>query len=467
MLKKIDGLRLLVFISLTGTINIYCSTTFLANFENGYDAIFAKGSPKAIFGIKIPEGSVKITEGKFGKGLFLDKNVGSFQFGYETRDNFKHEEGTVEFWFKPEWDSDYKDPEGPSWWQGGSLYTIFSTLEPPTGFRLQKNHYNYLSYHYVYNYKQYASVGLSGKFWNKGDWVHLAASWDQNEGRLFINGKLVAVSDQWQVSTPYEYRMYLSGWGTFDDFRVSDKKIYVSSFPVPDKPLQVEKQQDVSRDIQITGDEKELLKKENVLFYVDFGEGLTPKFTNGSGQPFTNKTLEIEGKDEMKSLRLKRTGITPENTLCYLSAGNINQFLGTVEIAFRLSEHTVLPAILFDVSEIEQQTASQSHRRTGMRLLLNKDMSIEWQNLLDGRVISSVISKPIELKRDEWNRVGFSWKPASVCLFNDKTLLIESKGIPLPVKLANYIFIGSDSFGEEVLDGWIKEVKIIFKYWGE
>ncbi len=433
----------------------YGQTTFLADFDTGLDASYAAGSPKVLLGIKFPAGAARLVEGKFGQGLFLDKKVYQFQFGYETTKNFRHEQGTVEFWFRPEWDSDFIDPDAPAWIGKASSLTLFSTLESPTGFRLSKNQYNFLSFFYTNNYKSYATVGVSGKFWKKGEWVHCAASWDQNEGRLFLNGKLIACSDEWEASTPYEYRMFLSGWGTFDDFRVSGDKIYVSSFQPPVAPLTVRKKASPPPPA-LTAEEKKALAQNKVLLHVDCSRSLTAVTAAGSPEPISNRPLELSEK----ALRLTRTGILPETTLCYAGGKNVNQFLGTAEIAFRASEKAVLPVTLLDFSEIEQQTYASGYGRTGMRLVLTKDGRVEWQNLFAGRVIDAVTSKPLALKRDAWNRVSVSWRASTVSIYSDGVLCAQKVGASLPVKLAPYVFVGSDSLGENTLDGWVREVTI-------
>ena len=441
-------------------------TTFLADYENGLDAVYAAGSPKAQYSVRMPKDGARLADGKFGKGLFLEKSVGAFGFGYETRSNFSHEHGTVEFWYKPEWSSDFKDPDEAAWLKpaAGSSFILFSTLDSPYGYRLHKNQYNYLSFYYSYSYKTYAEVGtvpLEKLFWRKGEWTYVAVAWDEHEGRLFLNGKLIACSDEWSVKTPWEDRFFLSGWGTFDDVRISSNKVYISSFAVPAAPLKVEKAIPPPPAPAITPQEEQALEAERTLFLADFRDGATARFAKGSSCALFNRPAEFEGVGADKVLRFRRTGAVPEVTLGYPARDQINPFLGTVEIVFRPASTNQEQAILFDVSDLYQQDAFS--RRQGMRLVLKNAGMLEWQHLSQGRIVAAV-DAPIALQTDAWNRVGFSWRASTITLLQGGQTIKQQVGVPLPCTLPAYFFIGSDSQGTtNSFDGWFRSVKIMRK----
>ncbi len=442
-------------------------TTFLADFERGLDAAYAAGDPKAFFSVRAPRAGVRqVADGRFGRGLFLDRNVREFMFGYDSISNFCYERGTVEFWFRPEHDSDYKCDDDPDWMKSAaaSSFTLFSTAEPPYGYRLNKNQYNYLSFIYSYSYQTKAQVGtipLEKLFWEKGVWSHFAVAWDEDEARLFINGRLIACADHWAVKKPFDDRFFLSGWGTFDDVRISDGKLYVSSFTPPDAPLQALKNVPTPPPPELTAAEQAGLEQDKTLFYADYSRSATAVFARGAPAGVSNRQLEFEEIDGARALRLRRGGVLPEATLGYSSSDNICRFIGTMELVARLASTNAWPAVLFDCSDLENPVVRA--QRQGMRLVLKDAGTLEWQNLARDRVVASV-SAPVKLNHDGWNRLGFAWRGSEITLLQDGRPVGQAVGVPLPYKLPGYFFIGSDSQGTtNMLEGWIKSVEIFKK----
>ena len=234
----------------------FCDTTLLVDFDDGYDASFSVGEGAANTAPELKEGDVKLVDGKFGKGVFIGRDVPALALNYATKDNFSYKEGTLEFWFRPEWDSNakdesYKDSKGKPEWLHAYL---FSTSGSPTRFQLVKSRYGRLTFSYRKKYKTTASVTAPGRdFFQQGEWIHIAVSWDGNEARIFLNGKLASVSEEWDVAGKIGGRIALGSlgygtghgaWGTFDDFRISDNKKYTKDFTLPESPLGVEEGSD-------------------------------------------------------------------------------------------------------------------------------------------------------------------------------------------------------------------------------
>ncbi len=442
-------------------------TTFLADFEQGLDAVQAAGDPVAFFSVRAPREAIRLVEdGRFGRGLFLDRAVRSFMFGYDSRSNFCYERGTVEFWFRPEHDSDYKCDDDPEWMKSSaaSSFTLFSTAEPPYGYRLNKNQYNYFSFIYSYSYQTKAQVGTlppERLFWKKGEWSHFAAAWNQREARLFINGRLIACTDSWGVTRPFDDRFFLSGWGTFDDVRISSDMVYIGSFAAPAAPLHVQAMPVIPAPPAMSAEEQAAAAEQATMFHVDYQKGETAVFARGSPYGAANRPLEYGKVDGLKALRLRRTGKMPEATLCYQAADNISRFIGTVEVVVRPAESNAWPAVLFDCSDLETRAARA--RRQGMRLVLKDAGTLEWQNLARDRVVAAV-SAPVKLNHGGWNRLGFAWQGSAVSLLQNGEPVRRAVGIPLPYKLPGYFFIGSDSQGtSNIFDGWIKSAAIFRK----
>jgi hypothetical protein len=79
---------------------------------------------------------------------------------------------------------------------------LFASGSSPDGVVLSKNQYNNLGFIFSKGYQNEALVwsGIAAKnVFERDQWVHLASSWDKNEGRIFANGKLLAVSDKWDA----------------------------------------------------------------------------------------------------------------------------------------------------------------------------------------------------------------------------------------------------------------------------
>lgn len=458
----------------TALVTLACSmgqadTTFLASFESGYDAAFAKGNGKARIALGVEPGDIKLVPGRFGQGVLLKRKIPALTLSYETKANFSVRQGTLEFWFRPEWDSSFREPNGPAHLKGRTRVPLFSTSGSPTGFRLDKNQYNVLMFFYALSYDSSRSrVWRLGNFWQKQQWDHYAASWDGDEARLFLNGKLLAVSERWDVagaiggrmtlgSLPYGAQRHDGAWGTFDDFRISDTKLYVSSFALPMEPSRV---QSVARPSVAEGE-----KQNGDLLRIGFRDGVMAAYALGSTRPTANRPLEIESIDGVKAVRLHRQDGGVGDTLCYEAERNLDPFLCTMEIAVRFHDGAARPANLLDVTEIirSRRRPLLTNLRTGMRLMLSKDSRLVWQNLEAGEVIDSVESNQVQLTESPWHRLGVSWRGSAVRLHQDGECVGHKSGLALPSALPRYIFVGSNSQGEHTLDGWIKHVRITRK----
>lgn len=454
----------------------FCKTTLLVDFDDGYDASFSVGEGAARFATELKEDDVKLVDGKFGKGVFIGRDVPALTLYYGCKDNFSYKEGALEFWFCPEWDLSFKREKEIASDKSGKWmsFILFSTGGDPTCFRLTKNQYNWLSFYYRIRYKTTAAVrtqySTNSQVFQQGKWVHIAVSWDEDEARLFVNGGLVAVSDKWEVAGTVGdlvlgskgYGKGSGAWGTFDDFRISDNKKYISSFPLPREPLRIEKDTKVFPS-RLSEEEKKRFNERKTLFYIDFKNGLLANFSTGSPYGLSNRELKMEKIDGKEVARLQRYPDDPGDTLFFTLKDNLHPSLGTVEVTLQVSEENILPVVIFDASRVvlKKTNPADRYRRTGMRLILNEEACLEWQSIEDKKVISTVKSSPIELKKGKWYRFGFSWAGGTVSLYlNGKRIAME-ESVALPSRLGKYFFICSDSQGQNSLDGWVDKVEIL------
>ena len=463
---------LLVVFSLFGVAR--AETTFLADFDNGFNATFAKGNGEAQLAPEAAPKDVVPVQGKFGKGVFIARKVPPMVLSYETKNNFSSKEGTIEFWFRPAWDSKFTEADGPKYQQGRTEVSLFTTRGAPNGFKLGKSQYNVLQFFYARGYDTSNSyIGRLGNFWTKGKWQYYTAAWDENEARLFLDGKLLAVSDKWRIGGLVFDRFALGSvgggphkrdgaFGIFDDFRVSNTKRYISSFAPPKDPLKVEEITSTTKPTPISSDQLETLEEEGTMFYVDFSKSIVPLYARGESTPVSNAAIGPEKIKDETALRMRHYDYTTDDALCYPLHRNIDLFMGSAEILVRFETLEKLPVNLIDFTRVatDKRRLARSDLRTGMRLIINENSCLQWQHLKAGKTLASVSSVPIELKEHTWYRFGFSWKGSSVALRLDGKVLVDNMGLAMPTKLPRYIFVGSNSQAEHIVDGWIKHIRI-------
>ena len=416
-------------------------TTLLVDFEQRLDAAFAAGDHKARVDPRTTPEHVRIVDGRFGKGVFVSADAPGVALSYDVEKHLDPERGTVELYFRPNWE----------WADAPKHVTLLSTYGGGgTGFRVLKNQYNWLGFWYALRYKTMARVitqyARQSKVMGPPRWVHIAVSWDEAEARLFIDGGLVSISDQWEVAGGQFHRLTLGcvaygggrgAGGTFDELRLSGTKKYVASFPPPIAPLTVE-----------------------ALTEHDDREPLIANSPKAAWE--SNRPVEIERDDRGRAvLRLRRRDDVDD--VVYLpTAGGLSRFLGTLGLRARLAEPVQLPTVLFDATDIvfNYRRGRDRSRRTGWRLCLTSDARLQWQSLEDKSVVGHVQSEPLGLEAGEWHRFGVRWRASRVTLLYDGAEVASDVGQGLPSALPRYVYIGSQSTAQHTFDGWISDVEI-------
>lgn len=164
-------------------------------FEANYDtysqhADFAKGDKKA-YGFPENDLQLRMFPGIPGKSARNSLQVADTErVYYKAKDNFNAEEGTLSFWFKMV-NYDLSNDK---------LQSIFAVNEPGYYFRIIKNKNVFKDFIIAQIY--YKNNKMSKPFskqiqvytrplrWKKGEWHHIAVTWNKKEFRLYLDGVL-------------------------------------------------------------------------------------------------------------------------------------------------------------------------------------------------------------------------------------------------------------------------------------
>jgi hypothetical protein len=163
--------------------NLYSAPTqdgllFYADFNNGLDAGFAKGNKKAY-----PQGdpAAYLTDGISGKAALV--NGGKAELKYETAGNFNPEQGAISMFI-------YTKNFSLS---DSFFHVFFDAFVSKNMFVI----YKFFStpgqicflYQPMLNQPKHFALRTKPLEWNKGEWHHLAATWDQKQMTLYVDGK--------------------------------------------------------------------------------------------------------------------------------------------------------------------------------------------------------------------------------------------------------------------------------------
>jgi len=143
---------------------------FYSSFEGEIQAEIAKGSP---IGKQI--GNISYAEGKTGKGIV----VGEGEAKFSSEGNIWPERGTIEMWIKPlDWRGDDNE-----------FHSLFSLKK----LKLVKTQDNQLSFTVKGEGMQgiESFQGITTRcIWSENTWHQLIVTWDEEEMKLYIDGKL-------------------------------------------------------------------------------------------------------------------------------------------------------------------------------------------------------------------------------------------------------------------------------------
>ena len=161
------------------------------NFDAGkVQADFARsvGGPLAATasGVKI------VPSGKVGKGVLCPDSA---QLRLPAKGNLVAARGTVEMWVKPNWH-----------WNDNERHVFFTARAADGAWRtnrmtLMKNVNYSLNFSVAGSDGKGCAVAIRPNVFRKGEWIHLAASWDCRHGvKLFVDGAVVAeAKGRWEM----------------------------------------------------------------------------------------------------------------------------------------------------------------------------------------------------------------------------------------------------------------------------
>jgi len=424
------------------------STALLAHFNGDARPAHSVAADKARGLTYVP--------GRFGQAVRLERLTGA-NISFDVKKVLTGTGGTIEFWYKPEWDMASKlgEDEGPKWLRGKPVRVFFfENQSGGSGVRFYKNQYNVLSYAVTRRYKTICFVACHARaaFKGTGDWVHLAASWDRHEARLFANGRLLSIANQWDLDyfqSPLRLGGHSGGSGAFDELRISSEKLYVSSFSSPARPFTARSV--APRSAAPSSVARPELESSKISFYTDLSRGDTANFARGDPRGRPNRALSFA----KNGVRLDRGNDGVGDTLAYEVAGNLSPFMGTVQVRLTLSENYALPFTVFESTHLAPWDA----RPVGVQLVVNEERQLEWRSV-HGPVASRVASAPMELAPGTPIELACSWRNSETALYRDRVKIAEKGENVIPPRIGRYFFIGSNCLAKDTLCGEIHEVVI-------
>ncbi|MDO8537635.1 MAG: Ig-like domain-containing protein [archaeon] len=185
---------------------------FIAHFDSSATADFSVGDkfPSTNFG-------TTIVPGKYGNGILIDSTDKLY---YSAAQNFDPKQGTIEMWVKPTWNA-----------QEAQTRTFFDVGTINDYFQLNKT-FNIFSN----DAALCITTSLNGfcnliNDWQANQWHHMAITWGLRGREIFIDGKKMAESTNFQPAiqtqpTEFALGLQLTGFGqvdaVIDEFRISN-----------------------------------------------------------------------------------------------------------------------------------------------------------------------------------------------------------------------------------------------------
>ncbi len=162
--------------------------------------------------------------GRFGQGVLIDSED---RLSYETSGNISLQQGSIEFWFLPNW-------EGSS----GEAHGLFETGDDSSPMiddrlRIQIDDINNLRFMVMVGDGVYPEYGVSYNInhWQIGEWHHVAATWEPGAIALYVDGFEVDRAEGIELPDELDEVMQVGSLvvnepfradGVIDELRISD-----------------------------------------------------------------------------------------------------------------------------------------------------------------------------------------------------------------------------------------------------
>lgn len=217
------------------------SLLFSANYDKSGNADYSAGSGKALYGGVITGDG----EGKNGEGKALSADGKGVV--YEAKDNIDKAKGTLMMWVKPEWEKINNN--------GNYFFSLNNKCKE----------INDMNNEFAINFVLFENRGIvvqmkdeddkrsiieqylkeANKWYESGEWTHLAFSWDSSLGeiRIYINGKEMDVKEELSAWKTKNMSCIWVGNQHNDESKNSESKI--DDFKVYNKMLTAEEVKEI------------------------------------------------------------------------------------------------------------------------------------------------------------------------------------------------------------------------------
>jgi len=198
---------------------------FRASYDQGVDADIHKGDPKCK-----TQGKVVFDQGKFGKAVAVGEEFARLTYTMGSHShpiNLSCREGGLSFYFKAvDWEPSEKRSH------------LFFRVKSLALLRVFTNGQGMLVFETGSDLAQRNGVKASLADKEKGEWIHVAATWCEKEIRLYLDGKLVAQKENadrflsYALNTTFEVGDIPRGMG-----RRRPRKTLIDDFTIYRRPL--------------------------------------------------------------------------------------------------------------------------------------------------------------------------------------------------------------------------------------
>lgn len=182
-IRKMIGFVLSVLFMISVCLFGEDNLIFYASYDNGVNADKSIGLAGGI-----PSGDLILEEGIKGKGVVVGVGDGKgYWVKYNAENNINIKEGTISLWVKPiDWDGN-----------DGYFHLIFEAIDKDSRLIIYKYFGTDKLYFFFDSPKGNKTISeISIKDWKRGDWHHVACSWDSKIMKLYIDGELVDTQEK-------------------------------------------------------------------------------------------------------------------------------------------------------------------------------------------------------------------------------------------------------------------------------
>ncbi|NOY79856.1 MAG: LamG domain-containing protein [Kiritimatiellaeota bacterium] len=274
-------------------------------------------------------------EGKKGKGAHITQQG---EFGsIELAGNLDKARGTLSFWYKP----DALQGKDKAVGEKNHVLVASGGFDKHAGNILRVwiwnsgPRFHHLRFDISRRGRGYCETKIAR--WEAGQWVHIAASWDNTKGiTLWVNGE--RVSERAVTWTPVDTKELVIGGLNSKERNGGLAEGVIDELIVYDRPLTVEQiAADYRGTLNAPDAEQGPVKKmprisRALIFHLGFEGGLDADVAKGNG-------AVLEARDALPAPGFKDNGValSQEGSISYEAAGNMLKKTGTLSVWLKLN----------------------------------------------------------------------------------------------------------------------------------